>query len=222
VWEKRSGATFEEEKTAFVHFTRTESRANEAPLIVKDQAIKPSKSIKLLGVIFDAQLRFRKQVQRTVSTGMQATLALSTMTALLPATAGQLFNATVVPVVDYASTVWAHASAAAPRAFNTIQKMGAKAVIGVFRTVAREVAEAEASLRPVKERHMAKAMRTWADLLTLPKEHPLQACRIRTHRRFASPLSRVKERANGVQTDGIETIAPYILPPWQARIRVES
>jgi hypothetical protein len=25
-----------------------------------------------------------------------------------------------------------------------------------------------------------------------------------------------------VQTDGIETIAPYILPPWQARSRVES
>jgi hypothetical protein len=141
---------------------------------------------------------------------------------LLPATARQLFNATVAPAVDYASTVWAHASAAAPRAFNTIQKVGAKAVTGVFRTVAREVAEAEASLRPVKERHMAKAMRTWADLLTLPKEHPLQACRIRTHRRFAFPLSRVKERANGLQTDGIEMIAPYILPPWQARIRVED
>jgi hypothetical protein len=59
---------------------------------------------------------------------------------------------------------------------------------------------------------MAKAMRTWADLLTLPKEHPLQACRIRTHRRFASPLSRIKERANGLHTDRIEMIAPYILP----------
>jgi hypothetical protein len=76
--------------------------------------------------------------------------------------------------------------------------MGAKAVIRVFRTVAREVAEAEASLRPIKERHAVKAMKTWADLLTLPKEHPLQACRIRTHRRFASPLSKIKERANGV------------------------
>jgi hypothetical protein len=49
---------------------------------------------------------------------------------------------------------------------SSLQKVGAKAVTGVFRTVAREVAEAEASLRPVKERHMAKAMRTWADLLT--------------------------------------------------------
>jgi hypothetical protein len=81
------------------------------------------------------------------------------MTALLPATARQLFNATVAPVVDYALTVWAHASAAAPRAFNAIQKIGAKAVTGLFRTVAREVAEAEASLYSVKERHAVKAVR---------------------------------------------------------------
>jgi hypothetical protein len=114
--------------------------------------------------------------------------------------------------VDYASIVWAHASAAAPRAFNAIQKMGAKAVTELFKTVAREVAEAEASLYSIKERHAVKAVRTWADLLTLPKEHPLQACRIRTYRHFTSPLLRVKERANGVQTDRIETIAPYILP----------
>jgi hypothetical protein len=145
-WEKRIGATFEGEKTAFIHFTRTESRANEAPLTVKDQVIKPSKSIKLLGVIFDAQVRFREQVQRAVSRGTRETLALCRMTTLLPATARQLFNATVAPVVEYASTVWAHASAAAPRFFNTIQKMGAKAVTRSFITVAREVAEAEASL----------------------------------------------------------------------------
>jgi hypothetical protein len=134
------------------------------------------------------------------------------MTALLAATARQLFNATVARVVDYASTVWAHASAAAPRAFNTIQKMGAKTVTGSFRTVARKVVEAEASLYSVKERHVVKAVRTWTDLLTLLKEHPLQPCRIRTHRRFTSSLLRVKERANGVQTNGIKTIAPYILP----------
>jgi hypothetical protein len=82
------------------------------------------------------------------------------MTALLPATARQLFNATVAPVVDYASTVWAHALAAALRAFNAIQKIGAKAVTESFRTVAREVAETEASLYPVKERHTVKAVRT--------------------------------------------------------------
>jgi hypothetical protein len=45
-------------------------------------------------------------------------------------------------------------------------------VTRVFRTVAREVAEAEASLYPVKERQAVKAMRTWADLLTLPKQNP--------------------------------------------------
>jgi hypothetical protein len=40
---------------------------------------------------------------------------------------------------------------------NRIQRLGAQAITGVFRTVATAVAEAEASIRTVKERHVERA-----------------------------------------------------------------
>jgi hypothetical protein len=48
-WERRSGATFEEEKTTFTHFTRTPSRSNDCSITVKNQQISPASSTKILG-----------------------------------------------------------------------------------------------------------------------------------------------------------------------------
>lgn len=221
-WEKRSGATFEGDKTAFIHFTRTKSRADNVSLWVKGQEVKPSNQIKLLGVIFDTQLRFKEHITRAAGKGMKAVLALCRMTAIPPSTARQLFIATVAPVVDYASCVWGHAAAASSNAFSTIQKIGAKAVTGAFKSVAREVAEAEASLYSVKQRYLIKAASTWVNLLTLPSDNPLQVQRIREHQRFNSPLCHLKRCAANTHKGRFETILPYAIPPWQSRIEVQT
>jgi hypothetical protein len=107
----------------------------------------------LLGVTFDTQLRFKEHFIKAISKGIRAALALGRMTVLLSSAARRLFTATVAPVMDYASNIWVHAATASTKAFNTIQKISAKAVTGAFRSVAREVAEAEARLYPAKQRH---------------------------------------------------------------------
>ncbi|EED20855.1 norsolorinic acid reductase, putative [Talaromyces stipitatus ATCC 10500] len=57
--------------------------------------------------------------------------------------------ATVAPVADYASNVWMHAcKAKGTQYLNRMQKQGAIAVTGAFRTVATAVAEAEAGIQP--------------------------------------------------------------------------
>lgn len=221
-WERRSGATFEGDKTALIHFTRTDRRSTEVPLNVKDQLVNPSKHIKLLGVIFDAELRFREHVARAVNRGLRAALALSRLRALLPDTTRRLFTAMVAPVVDYGSAVWGHAPAASASAFNMIQKIGAKAVIGAFKSVAREVAEAEASLIPTKQRHTRRAATIWIDMLTLPASNPLQTRRVKETRRFKTPLLTLKQAANNAQTDQLETIYPYAIAPWQERIELKT
>ncbi len=67
---------------------------------------------------------------------------------LCPSTARQLFTSMVAPVVDYASNVWMHTCGCKAMAgLNRVQKIGAQAIIGAFRTVATAVAEAEASIR---------------------------------------------------------------------------
>jgi hypothetical protein len=122
----------------------------------------------------DSELRYKQHTANAATKGLLAAMALKRLRLVSPSTARQLFGATVAPVVDYASNVWMHAcgSKAMP-AMNRIQKIGAQAIIGAFRTVATATAEAEASLRTVHERHSERATKLWVNLYTLPDTNPL-------------------------------------------------
>jgi hypothetical protein len=80
----------------------------------------------------------------------------------------------VASVIDYGATVWWRTAAASTKAFNITQKIGAKAVTGAFRSVIREIIEAEASLLLVKQRHKMRATAVWINILTLLVNHPLK------------------------------------------------
>ena len=57
-WERRSGATFEGDKTVIIHFTRRLDRTSTSPFTIKDKAIAPKETAKILGVIMDSGLRY--------------------------------------------------------------------------------------------------------------------------------------------------------------------
>ena len=70
----------------------------------------------------------------------------------------QLFGGTVIPVIDYASNVWMLAyGGKAMSPMNRIQRIGAQAIIGTFRIVATAIAEVEASIQTVRDRHVERA-----------------------------------------------------------------
>jgi hypothetical protein len=75
-WEKRSGATFESEKTTLIHFTRRPERSSKTPITVKGQRVLPQESAKILGVVLDSELRFKQHLAYTATKGLQAALAL--------------------------------------------------------------------------------------------------------------------------------------------------
>lgn len=108
-WEKRSGATFEGEKTAIIHFIRQPDRLSTRPFTIKGEAIAPKKTAEILGVIMDAGLRFVQHIVRATTKGLLAAIALKLLRLVSPSVARQLFGATVAPVVDYASNIWMHA-----------------------------------------------------------------------------------------------------------------
>ena len=54
--ESRSGASFEGEKTAFIHFTRKSSRSTDESITVKGQEVRPTSSVKVLGLVLDSRL----------------------------------------------------------------------------------------------------------------------------------------------------------------------
>ncbi|XP_044714755.1 endonuclease-reverse transcriptase domain-containing protein [Hirsutella rhossiliensis] len=77
-WEKRSGATFEGDKTTIIHFTRMAERSSSSPFVIKGRTIWPQENAKVLGVVMDAKLRYKEHM---------------------------LFTAAVAPAMDYASTM---------------------------------------------------------------------------------------------------------------------
>jgi hypothetical protein len=106
-WAKESGATFQAEKTSFIHFTRSAVKSKQTTVRVGMETITSSNSIKLLGVVLDAKLLFHEHVAKVAQRGHRAALALRRLRDMRPMTARQIFEATVTPMVDYASNVWA-------------------------------------------------------------------------------------------------------------------
>ncbi|KAK0368754.1 hypothetical protein CLIM01_13892 [Colletotrichum limetticola] len=148
-WERRSGATFETDKTAIIHFTRNwRLPADSTSFVMKGDTVRAKDHVKVLGVTMDTKLRFEKHIADATTKGLEAVLGLRRLKGLSPAAARQLFVAAVAPTMDYASNVWRfRCRAAQMRVINRVQRIGAQAIVGTFNTVATAVAEAEASIQ---------------------------------------------------------------------------
>ncbi|PNH36329.1 hypothetical protein BJF96_g603 [Verticillium dahliae] len=222
-WERRSGATFEADKTAVIHFTRWAKRSDSEPFTIKGQTVEPKQHVKILGVIMDIGLRYREHIARVATKGLEAAMELKRLRGLTPATARQLFTATVAPVVDYASNVWRHrCKDRTAAAINRVQKVGAQAIIGAFIAIATSVAEAEAHIVSAPERFTRRAIKLWTDLHALPETNPLRklTARMRKFRRFhRSPFFQLATALNEIPMENLETINPFTLPPWMERMQ---
>ena len=220
-WERRSGATFEGEKSALVHFTRNAERSSSTAFAIKRETLSPEESVKVLGVVMESQLRYKQHVARAATRGFEAAMALRRLKMVSSRTARQLLGAAVAPLVDDSSSVWMHTCGGrASRCLNRVQKTGAAAITGAFRTVATAVAEAEASIRSVRERHTEKATRLWVDIQTLPKTNRLAKLITAITHRFASPLQKMAQVEQETATDQMEIIHAYAVLPWAVRVQV--
>ena len=102
---------------------------------------------------------------------------------------------------------------------NRAQRVGAQAITGCFRTVATAIGEAESSNRTIHERHAERAVQFWANITTLPGNHPLSRVAAgRKCKRLTSPLQRIKETFKNISTGRMETIQSYTIPPWEPQI----
>jgi hypothetical protein len=103
-----------------------------------------------------------------------------------------------------------------------VQKIGAQAITGAFVTVAASVAEAEAHISSVRERHWRKALKLWVELHTFPESNPLRREASKIVRVWKnghqSPFQRVAIAYNTTPLEMMETIQPFTLAPWEERI----
>lgn len=116
-WAAASGVTFDPSKTSFVHFTRQIKYKNVTTKVEIHSIAKESEdACKVLGVYLDRELRFKEHAKRIAIKGIKAVLALKRLKGLQARTARQLYQATVIPIIDYASPIWS------PTATNLILK----------------------------------------------------------------------------------------------------
>ena len=126
-----------QKKTAIVHFKRKPMQDKHGALYHQGTNSLAKGACKFLGLIMDAQLKYREHVARAASKGLEAAMMLRRLRGLSPSIALQLFTSTVVPTVDYASSVGMHVfkdRLLGP--INRVQKTGAQAIIGTFSTMA--------------------------------------------------------------------------------------
>ncbi|KAJ5215604.1 reverse transcriptase [Penicillium cinerascens] len=224
-WAARSGAAFEAEKTSFIHFTRNLRlrQLPATPLYVDGAAVTPAPEVKILGVLLDQELRFKSHIGKAASKGMKAILALRRLRGLPPSVARQLFIATVASKIDYAASVWcpARKDTVIPpgigRLFESIQRIAAQAIIGVIRTTALAIAEAEAGIESTYIRLRARIIKHWINCHTLPKDHPFWQCRaaaVTQDSMYPSPFKILAVHGPQCLSD-MEVIRPFPLDPWQ-------
>ncbi len=98
----------------------------------------------------------------SVQKGVNAAMALKRLKNLRPETARRLFQAKVIPAIDYSSAIWSpRLSLGLIHQLNVPQKIAGQAIIGAFRTVASAIAESESGLEPQVIRHHRPQLQAW-------------------------------------------------------------
>src|SRR5271170_3068589 len=237
-WREKHGAQFETSKYVLVHFTRNRRQATKASVTVNKVTIKPSSEAKYLGVIFDQKLLYKAQLQHVTKKGTSAAMALARITkdswGAPYKYARQLFNAVIAARTDYAASIWHRprsegktAATAQIRSLTTVQRLAMKTITGCYRTTPTAAMEVEAGLQPAWIRLQTKALQSVARMQSLSAKHPIQkwlenALRTRTaaisHR---SNLENILHQFPHMATR-IESIEPYIRPPWwESKVQIK-
>lgn len=94
------------EKTELIHLTRSKKQHRVRQIIMNKKIIKLSDTAKLLDVIFDKEMWWKKHVQQAVKQATQINIALNELWHLHSEQMRQLYQVCAALVVDYASTVW--------------------------------------------------------------------------------------------------------------------
>ena len=187
--------------------------------------ITPSTTAKLLGVIFDHELRWKEHVQQVVKRATKVNIALGGLRQLRPEQMRQLYEACVAPIIEYASTVWHDPlrDKTHLRHLRTVQRAALIRILSAFRTVATSTLEVEAHVLPTHLRLRHRAQTTIAKLHTLPRNHPIWDTLLRAQRRRNNigsyarfPLAEALKTMSLERLHELEMIDPTPLPPWRA------
>lgn len=240
-WRKKHGAQFEPSKYILVHFTRNRNLESTAPIQINGIRVEPSNEAKYLGVIFDKELRYHSHLQHIVKKGTSAAMALFSIAKNSWGAPykyiRQLFQSVIAPRVDYAASIWhrpkadgSAANSSQIRKLSSVQRVAMKAILGCYKTTPTAAMEVESGLEPPWIRLQTKALLAVTRMQSLSAKHPIHVWLANALRTRTAAIPHRSNLENILQqfphmTETIETIEPFIRPPWwvlKAQTRVEQ
>ena len=198
-WSTDHNSRFEISKSVVMHLTRktrpdptdTKKRIplEAPPLVLNDQQIKVVSSFKYLGLLIDAQLRWKEQAQRTTALAtswiLQYRRLAKVTTGVSAKLMRRLYSAVALPKMTYGLDVWytpphkteeaarRSGSVSALRALGKVQRVAALAITGALRTTPNDFLDAHAGLLPIGLVLEKICHRAMIRMNTLPDTHPL-------------------------------------------------
>ena len=234
-WSQKHGAQFERSKYILIHFTRNHRKETNAGITLDDGShIQPSDTAKYLGVIFDKKLNYRHNMEHQVKKGSRLVIA---MNSIAKSTGGatfpyvkRLYTAVVKPCTQYAAIIWytpgdkASQSGKQISTLTTVQRSAMKAMVSTFRTVPTHLLQYESQTIPVHLSLENQILKSYTRMQTTPPTNPLfqwiqrarhQGVTLRTLRTNLEYLAKQYPQYSGLgEAPPLETIYPYIVPPW--------
>ena len=101
------------------------------------QSIYDQSKVKLLRVVLDKKLIYKKYIIKVLKRGITAVLGLKKLRNLCPESTQQLFKFTIAPIVDYALRIWSLGiEISTLKKLGQIQRIRVQAIIEAFCSVA--------------------------------------------------------------------------------------
>ena len=156
---------------------RTESMKFKVQEKGKLKFLKPKKFIKVLGILIDEHLNWKKQVMKVRKTASNTIRKLHRINHLLPIDIKiQLYNALVVPHFDYADVIWGGCSVEMSRKLQITQNFAVKSITGAKKfDHVTELFEKLKFLSLQQRRNIHEAVFTHKSLL---QNHPHDICQM--------------------------------------------
>ena len=196
--------------------------------------IHPSKSIKWLGITFDAKLTFHEHIKAVTT---RAARALDSMSLLGNSTRGLhqyqrrlLYQGVILPMMTYASPVWWRGRKTQSAPLSSVQNKALRFIAGAFRTTPTYALEIECSIPPIHQYLDYINDRTALRFNRLDGRHPISNRLPTEHRihpiatpppldpphkksrNWSDPARRARDRSKQLQSTTLWRIATRMAP----------
>jgi ribonuclease HI len=225
-WGRHHGTAFDASKTVYMLFTKSPTQAaNDNGVLFDNRRIAPSQSARLLGILLDPKLLWRRQGAYAVQKAKATVMALSSLGrsnwGLNFAQFRRLYRSVVNPRSDYGAVVWHRygKSSAATNGLDLAQNVALRTALGVFRTSPIEALYFDANLPPSRIRLDQLVARTAARFLAAPDNNPVGPL---ARRALESDSSKHRSHLQMIYhsrdfprpPNSVEIILPAYFPPW--------